>query len=790
MATLMPPSPFVAAISIDDLQATANHEANEEQRGRAPFPAALAQAELAHVRAWRRRRGCDEEQAGRDTLVGLALSGGGIRSATFALGAMQALASRGLLERVDYLSTVSGGGYIGGALTWLTSARAETDQAAAAQQSAQPPLPPFGLGAKNFPFGTDDPRPDGPREAPDAQRRMLMYLREHGYYLTPGAGISALSLFGIVLRGTFLNLVVWMPVLVLVFLVGFWIFQAHNPGVGGLVLLSLLMDVEGRAELYGFELLLRIGLGLLALTLIGTLGYALLTRVRREQTSDAIAHAWYRSRRFAERFSALLIAAIVLLLVMGSLPAISYHLRDTLGGLGPAAMLTGIAGAMRSFLTGSPSRRSTKPDLIANLASGLFLFGALLVGFDLAARLAHGALGVPAALGLVAAALTFGWFVNINYTSIHRYYRDRLMETFMPDIARAQRCETGAAVGADTARLTALREARGPYHIINTNVVLADSDLRLYRHRGGDSFILSPWYCGSNATGWCPTEVFCEGQMTLATAVAISGAAVNPNTGVGGVGLTRARLVSFVMALLSLRLGYWAGHPDPAKAPRHPPNHFRPGAYAFANLLDIDRFGFNEHRGFLQLSDGGHFENTGVYELVRRRARLILVCDGGADAAFSFSDFQTTVRRVEQDFGVRIKALDDASPDFVVPAPPPETRFPLERRFSPQGHLVAWIEYADGTRGWLIYLKATLTEAMSFKVKGYAAAHPEFPHQSTADQFFDEVQFEAYRELGYRLAADMLEARVPVTAADARLPHYEGPVVTPNLGALIRACAA
>jgi hypothetical protein len=220
---------------------------------------------------------------------------------------------------------------------------------------------------------------------------------------------------------------------------------------------------------------------------------------------------------------------------------------------------------------------------------------------------------------LTAGSLLFGWFANINYTSIHRYYRDRLMESFMPDIDRALGDETGAAFGADVAKLTDLIDRRdpqphGPYHIINANVVLTDSSKRVYENRGGDCFILSPFYCGSNATGWCRSEVFCEGKMTLATAVAISGAAVNPNTGVGGTGLTRARLVAFVMALLNLRLGYWAGHPARDKHPGRGPNHFLPGAYAFGNLTGLKGLGFNEHRSFLQLSDGGHFENTGVYE--------------------------------------------------------------------------------------------------------------------------------------------------------------------------------
>jgi hypothetical protein len=302
---------------------------------------------------------------------------------------------------------------------------------------------------------------------------------------------------------------------------------------------------------------------------------------------------------------------------------------------------------------------------------------------------------------------------------------------------------------------------RGPYHIVNTNVVLVNSLVNKYADRGGDNFILSPMFCGSSATGWCPTEKFMDGKMTLATAVAISGAAANPNTGVGGEGLTRNLFLSLVMSLLNMKLGYWANNPK--KHPAHGPNHFKPGAYSLGNALGIAGLGFHENRGFVQLSDGGHFENTGIYELIRRRMKLIVACDGGADAEFSFSDFQTTVRRIEDDFGARIHVLDDASPDHTVPLDLAGLNYPRGAKFAKQGHMIANISYADGSMGTLIYLKTTLMAGVSFKVKGYAAQNPDFPDQSTADQFFDEVQLEAYRELGYRIADKMLNSSVPVT---------------------------
>ena len=644
------PELFVDPVNREDLEREANNELDNEHPGRTAFPAALEQAETAYVRAWRQQRGCDAQQAASDALVGLALSGGGIRSATFALGAIQALAAKDLLKKFDYLSTVSGGGYIGGAISWLLSEKAQADYARDRSQQGLDPDPPFGTGPGDFPFGTDDPRPDAERRAGDTQRRMLKYLREHGYYLTPGAGISALSLLGIVLRGTFLNLVVWMPAYILFFLFGLAFFGIlgldHLPVLGWLMASVDPAELHKfelhRSALFGFELFLWVGLGLLVLTILGVLAYSVLTWFRRESTDPRIAGSWwYQGRRLAERYGALAIAAIVLTLLIGCLPAIASHLTTYFKSVGPLAMLSGMALAMRRFLTPRPLALAPTVDLTANLGSGLFLFGALLVAFEIAFLSYSAELALLVDPVLIGVMVLFGWIVNINYTSIHRYYRDRLMETFMPDIVRALSDETGAAMGADTAMLGDLIDPadprpRGPYHIINTNVVLADSHKRVYATRGGDNFILSPLFCGSNATGWCPTKKFCEGKMTLATAIAVSGAAVNPNTGVGGTGLTRARLLSFVMALLNLRLGYWASHPAPDRRPNRGPNHFIPGAYAAGNLIGLDHFGFNEDRSFLQLSDGGHFENTGVYELVRRRARLIVVCDGSEDQRLLF----------------------------------------------------------------------------------------------------------------------------------------------------------
>ena len=189
-----------------------------------------------------------------------------------------------------------------------------------------------------------------------------------------------------------------------------------------------------------------------------------------------------------------------------------------------------------------------------------------------------------------------------------------------------------------------------PYQLLNTNVILVDSKEENWRVRGGDSFVLSPLFCGSNATGWCRTRQFLGGDLTLATAMAISGAAATPYAG-GGV--FRNRPVAVLMALLNLRLGYWVGHPDPARQKSKRRTHFSTAWRELSGKL-------SEDRPMLELSDGGHFENLGIYELIRRRARLIVACDGTADPDFGFSDFITVLARIEADFGARIR-FDEGS---------------------------------------------------------------------------------------------------------------------------------
>ena len=136
------------------------------------------------------------------TLVGLALSGGGIRSATFGLGVLEELRRRNLLDKVDYLSTVSGGGYIG---AWLS---ANCRQAARRQQALRgdAPLPPQietdPQAFSAYCHAAHDWLDPGTNWGPS-----IAHLRRYSNYLSPRLGLfsaDAWSMLAIWLRNTML----------------------------------------------------------------------------------------------------------------------------------------------------------------------------------------------------------------------------------------------------------------------------------------------------------------------------------------------------------------------------------------------------------------------------------------------------------------------------------------------------------------------------------------------------------------------------------------------------------
>lgn len=407
------------------------------------------------------------------------------------------------------------------------------------------------------------------------------------------------------------------------------------------------------------------------------------------------------------------------------------------------------------------------PVAVALVVYGL-LVGAFAVAFHLHALChvlwGHGTLSaLGPAIGVLLLGLLLGWFTNINYMGVHRMYRDRLMELFTPNhrAIREKRWTLASeadAVGIHQVCGLGAGQPMRPYHLVNTNIVLVDSERSKFRGRGGDSFTLSPLYCGSEATGWKRSDRYMNAEngrgMSIASAMAISGAALNPNTGVGGQGATRSRLVSLILSMLNLRLGYWA--PNPRYDRSAVPNFILPGLSA-----GLSAGALNEKARIVELTDGGHYENLGVYELLRRRLSLIVVCDAGADPAFDFADLANLVERARADFGAKIYFPEERGLGALVPQD--DGGDGLEKRLcvAPSGFAVGRIRYLGDPRekpsGRIIVLKTTLIKNLPPDVIGYKLANPSFPDQSTGDQFFNETQFEAYRELGYRIGEQWLD---------------------------------
>jgi hypothetical protein len=323
-------------------------------------------------------------------------------------------------------------------------------------------------------------------------------------------------------------------------------------------------------------------------------------------------------------------------------------------------------------------------------------------------------------------------FLDVNISSGHGFYRDRLSAAYV-----FRRDENGDIVPNDTLKLSALNAeaTAAPYHLINVALNLQGSSDPAMRDRRADFFILSSRFCGSHRTGYQPTPLLeaIDDHIDLGTALAISGAAASPNMGVA----TFKPLV-FVLTLLNIRLGYWLPNPAQLASWRR---RFLPTPW----LLLRESVSAVDDRGpYVNVSDGGHLENLGAYELLRRRCKLIVAVDAEADPDLFFGALVKLIRYARIDLGIEIEIDLGALR-------------PAETGRSTHQWAIGRIRYGDGEEGRLLYLKSTLvSDLASEDIRDYLDHQPAFPHQPTSDQFFHEAQFEAYRSLGYQIASSAL----------------------------------
>jgi len=368
------------------------------------------------------------------------------------------------------------------------------------------------------------------------------------------------------------------------------------------------------------------------------------------------------------------------------------------------------------------------------------------------------------------AAAIASWAVNVNRFSLHAMYRNRLIRGFLgaSHIDKRKPNRFTDFDYEDNPHMSQLwppeevwETTRGkdwqPFHIINIALNIVSTKRLAWQERKAEPFIMSPLHCGSACGGrvqsadgtwrahgaFRPSEQYGSSDgISLGTALSISGAAASPN-----MGYNSSSALAFLMTLFNVRLGWWLGNPEKDRYDSEGPR------FAIGPLLN-EMFGqTTDERKYVYLSDGGHFENLGLYEMVRRRCRLIVVSDAGCDPDFKFEDLGNAVRKIALDLGVgitfhKLESLKRRSPEGVDVGP--------DHAYCAVGE----IDYpsADGRRaqGTLFYIKPGYHGVEGAGIRAYAIANPTFPHQTTGDQFFSESQFESYRALGFEIVDGFL----------------------------------
>jgi Patatin-like phospholipase len=333
--------------------------------------------------------------------------------------------------------------------------------------------------------------------------------------------------------------------------------------------------------------------------------------------------------------------------------------------------------------------------------------------------------------------IVMGFLINANKFSLHATYRNRLIRAYLAAsrLKRSPHFFTGFDP-EDNFELCKLSSER-PLHVINGTLNLVKGEQLAWQERKAESFTMSRLHCGSwnERVGYRPSDGYGHG-ITLGTAMAISGAAANPN-----MGYHSSPVLGLLMTLFNVRLGWWLGNPGApgAKTWRRP----GPG-YSVGPLFSEALGNTTDNYKYVNLSDGGHFENLGLYEMVLRRCHFIVVSDGGEDPECAFVDLGEAVRKIRIDFGIPI----EFGTMTIYP------RSAIDTLKTP-GHncAVGRIRYSvvdgdDAPDGLIVYIKPACYGDEPRDIYEYFKINPTFPHESTSDQFFSESQFESYRMLG------------------------------------------
>ena len=765
-----------------------------------------------------------------------------MRSATFGLGLLRGLAQGRVLGRVDYLSTVSGGGFIGSMFGRMVSE--------------------LGIG------GAQDMLAASASPALD-------WLRRNGRYLTPAGARDVSFAFVSYLRAILAihveALLLCLPLMLLVLLPHLLLQGAQGMGLEAgewsawrtlwfpLAIGCWLAVAPGTMTAYWAAregmllpwrdraLLLLCAAGALAASVFALPDASLLGQgdggavamagalvaawscvlgmawtplaLGRSQESRGIALA--RTRNLLTRVLRWVTLGAAAMAFAGVLDIASWWLLEVmqsgetwiwggvgLGGLG-VVVLRALAPALQQFAEkagGSPLGRADWGPRLLNLAGVAGMLALLLAWLVLVQWLVFAPEPLAAlanygsdlrALGLFVLAALW-WLLTArnnqmaNASSLHSFYRARLTRAYLAVGNRARGIVGGAAVpgaasvrevlpGDDLDLVNYKPEERGgPIHLINACLNQTRDDAsRLYNaDRKGALVTASARAIEIGPRDSVATQA---GVATVGRWVAVSGAAASP-----GAGSYTSAGWALLLFFLGVRLGFWM------PAPKQPAGGWpdalrRLWTLASKPLMlwsEVTASFFGTARPWWYLSDGGHFDNTGVYALLKRRLDFIVLADNSADPDYQLGDIENLVRKARIDFGAEIefytheeaaRLLAGAGSELIVLSP--ET---LADSHSARGVLLARIRYAPGAdgrhaEGTLLVVKPNLHDALDLDLLAYAQQHPTFPHESTGDQSFDEAQWESYQRLGQdfgrALTLDWL----------ARLPGWNGAAAHPAI---------
>ncbi|AXK40185.1 patatin-like phospholipase family protein [Crenobacter cavernae] len=801
------------------------------------------------------------EQRISDSL-GLALSGGGIRSATFNLGLLQALAAQGKLKDFAYLSTVSGGGYIGSFLGRL-----------------------FHRAQEENPAGTPTPDlvADVERKLASDEAPIIRWLRDNGRYLAPHGAHDRLFAAAIYLRNmlsvhAFLGVILFSAFILLAWLrawlspdsppdMGTWNYSPGPVWGGVMVLMAGFLAsawaywmIRRDRRVAWLQVVIAVGLGVGALWLLsndvggpssirslatwwqgwGPRDSALLlvATIALPAPLIALAVRWSSTtqarirNRLSKLLSCLLTATLALtglaLLDDLALACVQLFEKDTAN---LSLFGAGATGALLAGLRALAERLSVGVGKLGSSGSGLALKGLvgvagvlllLLVAFgwgvaayavagsQVVEQLPLGTLTLAATVILLLMLYLYRSNLDfLNLSSLHQFYAARLTRAYLgagnsrrsiawtekPVHSRNQPPVSDVVEGDDLSLwISGTRPTDtyaphlrgGPLHLINVNVnqTRYSSTGNFQPDRKGWNLAVGPAGLNLGRTYWQDAPWQDAEALSLGCWVSISGAAFST-----GAGPRTSLGFSALLGLLGVRLGYWwhAGQENRPKC-----------TLTTAQALLAELTGnFNpDGTNYWYLSDGGHFENTAAYELIRRRLKRIVVADCGADLEYGFEDIANLVLKARIDFDAEIEFFSDADLDTLWNGTPWRRCF-----FAPQLGLpktgdaplaLARVHYPDDPEyGWLLVVKPRLPTELPTDLARYAAIAPDFPQQSTADQFYDEAQWESTRKLGRLLGDHLVDSLSALDVAWATYiagqPAVEGadwtrPVASPAPG--------